>query len=278
MKRWLNATLAVAMLGAAACSARCEKQSPCAASGSASPVIDRILQSGQLRVGMSGDQPPLNATAKDGKLIGFDVDLANTLAGAMGVQATLVRMQFSKLLPALEAGELDMVISSLTMTPERNLHVAFAGPYLITGMSVLAKKSTINKLNELEEIDASKLSFAALRGSTAEKFAEQVTPKAKLVTVDTLDEGVALVRKGKVDALLADHPYCKFAVREYENDDFATLDTPFTFEPLGIALPANDPLLVNWTDNTLEGLEGSGIMLDTMYHWFREDAWAGKLH
>ena len=76
--------------------------------------------------------------------------------------------------------------------------------------------------------------------------------------VDTLDDGVEMVRKGKVDALLADHPFCMVSVYRYRDDDLATLDTPFTFEPLGIALPPNDPLLVNWTQNALADLDDSG--------------------
>ena len=54
------------------------------------PVLERIVQSGELRVGLSGDQPPFNATDRDGHLIGLEVDLANLLAGALRVEAKLV--------------------------------------------------------------------------------------------------------------------------------------------------------------------------------------------
>jgi polar amino acid transport system substrate-binding protein len=244
---------------------------------SASPVIDRILQRGELRVGTSGTQPPLSATTKDGKVIGFDIDLAQRLAKAMNVRLTTIPMQFSELLPSLERGDVDMVLSGLTMTPERNLHVAFVGPYLVSGMSILTKEKTMAKLRKAEEIDTPKVTVAALRGSTAETFAHETVPRAKLVLVDTLDEGVEQVRKGKVDALLADHPFCRVAVYRYRNDHFETLASPFTFEPLGIALPPSDPLLINWTQNTLADLDDSGAILDTMYTWFENDSWVKQL-
>jgi ABC-type amino acid transport substrate-binding protein len=87
---------------------------PCPARPSASspsPVIDRIVQSGELRVGTSGTQPPLSATAKDGSLMGFDIEIANAMAKAMGVKLTLVPMDFADLLSAVQKGDVDMVLS-----------------------------------------------------------------------------------------------------------------------------------------------------------------------
>ena len=282
MNRWLNAALSVALLAAAGC-ASVEHQpvapapAPPPTPVSASPVIDRILQRGELRVGTSGNQPPLTATTKSGTIIGFDADIAAALAKDMGVKLTLVPIQFSELLSKLEGGEVDMVLSGLTMTPQRNLHVAFVGPYLVSGMSILTKEKTLAHLRRAEELDTPKLTLAALRGSTAEKFAQDTVPKAKLVLVNTLDDGVALVRKGKVDGLLADHPFCVVTVYRYKNDHLETLETPFTFEPLGIALPPNDPLLMNWAQNALADLDDSGVLLDTMYKWFEEEAWVDQL-
>jgi polar amino acid transport system substrate-binding protein len=244
--------------------------------GSPSPVLDRIVERGQLRVGTSGNQPPLTATAKDGSLMGFDIELANAMANAMGVKLTLVPMDFHDLLPAVQRGDVDMVLSGLTMTPQRNMQVAFVGPYLVSGMSLLTKSKTMSKLRRAEEMDTPAVRVAALRGSTAEKFALDHLPKAPMTLVDRLDEGVALVREGQVDALLADHPFCLVSVYRYR-DELATLDTPFTFEPLGIALPPNDPLLVNWTQNELADLDDSGTIYDMMYSWFEEDDWVSRL-
>ena len=171
-----------------------------------------------------------------------------------------------------------MVLSGLTMTPQRNMQVAFVGPYLVSGMSMLTKSKTMAQAAQGGgDRYRRTCSVAALRGSTAEKFAEDEHAEgAKLMLVDTLDEGVEMVREGKVDALLADHPFCMVSVYRYR-DDLATLDTPFTFEPLGIALPPNDPLLINWTQNALADLDDSGAIFDMMYAWFEEDDWVERL-
>ena len=272
MKRW---SLLLGLLACAAL-AGCAAMSGSSTASSPSPVMDRIIKNGELRVGTSGTQPPLSATAKDGSLMGFDIEIANQMAKAMGVKLTLVPMDFADLLPAVQSGKVDMVLSGLTMTPQRNMKVAFVGPYLVSGMSLLTKSKTMAKLRKAEEINTANVKVAALRGSTAEKFAQSTMPKAQMTLVDTLDDGVALVREGKVDALLADHPFCLVSVYRYR-DELATLDTPFTFEPLGIALPPNDPLLVNWTQNELADLDDSGTIYDMMYSWFEEDDWVKRL-
>ena len=92
------------------------------------PVLSRIVKAGEFRVGVSGNQPPFVVKSKSGELIGYEIDVANLLANAMNVELTLVEKTFAELLPALEAGEVDAVMSGMTMTPERNLRVAFVGP------------------------------------------------------------------------------------------------------------------------------------------------------
>lgn len=280
MMHGFRTALVAALLLSAGCSTAppaAPSPPPTAAPVSAAPVIDRIVQSGELRVGTSGNQPPLTATTKDGAIIGFDIDLASAFAKAMGVKLTLVPIQFPDLLPALMRGEVDMVVSGLTITPQRNLQVAFVGPYLLSGMSILTKERTRARLRRVDDIDTPKVTLAALRASTAVRFAEETVPRAKLVQTDTLDEGVELVRRGKVDALLADHPFCMVTVYRYPHDRFETLDTPFTDEPLGIALPPNDPLLINWTQNTLADLDDSGALFETMSNWFEDDSWVARL-
>jgi polar amino acid transport system substrate-binding protein len=98
------------------------------ASASTSPVIDRILQRGELVVGMAGNMPPMNMTTKEGELIGYEVDLARNMAAAMGVGTKIEVMRFAELLPALQSGKIDLILSNMTITPGRNLKVAFVGP------------------------------------------------------------------------------------------------------------------------------------------------------
>ena len=104
-------------------------QAPINHAGSAKPAaLDRIVGNGKLVMGTSGDMPPMSMTTKDKKVIGYDIDLGKLIADAMGVTLEVKRMSFAELLPALKSGEIDIIISGMTITPRRNLDVAFAGP------------------------------------------------------------------------------------------------------------------------------------------------------
>ena len=172
------------------------------------PVLSRIVESGTFRVGMSGDQPPFTVVSKDGNLIGYEVDLANLLADAMGVKVEFVQKPFGELLGALEKGEIDAIMSGMTMTPKRNLKAAFVGPYIVSGKSILTKSATLAALEDAEEIDRSTINIVALKGSTSEKFVQNVLAKTTFIPVDDYDAGVQMVIDGKADALVADFPIC----------------------------------------------------------------------
>lgn len=243
----------------------------------AGQTLDRILQRKELIVGTSGTQPPLTVKTKNGKLIGLDIDLCKLMAEAMGVKLKLVERPFHQLLPSIEAGMVDMIVSGMTMTPKRNLHVAFAGPYYVSGKGVLTKTNIAMKLQDAKSMNQENFKVAALKGSTSQLFVKGVAPKAKFIATKTLEEAVDLLLNDKVDALVADLPFCAVNEFRYRDKGLAAGGAPFTYEPLGIALPPGDPLLSNWVDNFLKMLKGSGGMKVLKKQWFNPGPWISEL-
>lgn len=244
---------------------------------SASPVLDSIRGKDELVVGTAGNMPPFNMTTKEGKQIGFDMDLARYIAKAMDVKLRIETMPFSNLLPALREKKVDMIISGMTITPKRNLDVAFVGPYFISGKGFLTKTETIASAEDPSEVDSSDTKVAALKGSTSQMFVEKFMPKAKLVTTLDYDEAIDMVIKDKVHALVADYPICIVAIFRYPDKGLRSVITPFTYEPLGIAVSNNDPHLVNWLKNFLSTLKGSGELKRLQNRWFEDGSWVKQL-
>jgi polar amino acid transport system substrate-binding protein len=242
-----------------------------------SPVLSRIVESGTFRVGMSGTQPPFTVVSKSGVLIGYEVDLANLLANAMGVKVEFVQKPFGELLSALEKGEIDAIMSGMTMTPKRNLKAAFVGPYIVSGKSILTKSSTLAALKDAEDIDSSSITIAALKGSTSERFVRRVLEKTTYVGVDDYDAGVQMVIAGKADALVADYPICALSQMRFPDAGLATLSEPMTIEPIGIALAPGDSLLVNMVTNYLGTLQGLGLLDALEEKWFEDGSWLIQL-
>jgi polar amino acid transport system substrate-binding protein len=244
---------------------------------SISPVLDRILDKGELVVGTAGSMPPLNMTTKDGEIIGLEPDIAQLMASAMGVKLRFEIMPFSELLQSLEDGKIDMILSGMTITSKRNLKVAFVGPYLKSGKAFLTKMKTIAEADDTTEINNPDVKLVALKGSTSQLFIQTVFFNATLVTAKDYDEAVDMVIRDEVDALVADYPICVISVVRYPEEGLMSIFTPLTYEPLGIAVPLNDPHLVNWTGNFLKSLEGSGALEKLKKNWFENPSWLKKL-
>lgn len=255
----------------------CASSSGITTLSSPSPVLDRIQKRDVLVVGTVGDMPPFNMTSKDGKIIGYEADLARYLADSLGVELEFKTMQFSELLPALEAGKVDMVMSSVTMTTKRNAKYAFVGPYYISGKGILTNLATLANTQAPGEIDKSDFKIAALEGSTSQEFVEEVLSKTTLVKAKSYDEAVDLVLKGEVTAMLADHPICVVSVLRHPDSELFTIVSPFTYEPIGVVLPAIDPLFVNLTENYLNTLEGAGALDNLRDYWFSKGDWWDKV-
>ena len=242
----------------------------------AGKAMDSILNKGQLVVGITGTQPPLNVTNKDGKIIGYDADIARLIAMNLGVEVKFTTMPFAELLPALTAGKVDMVLSSMTMTLERNRKVAFVGPYYVSGKGVITKTQTIGALQQAEGLNNPEFKVAALNNSTSQTFVEQAAPKAQLVPTKSYDEAIDMLLQDKVNAVVADYPFCAFSAFRHQDKGLISGQSKLTVEPLGIAIP-EDALLINWLNNFVNMFEVSGQMKKLTQKWFQDGAWIKDL-
>jgi polar amino acid transport system substrate-binding protein len=243
---------------------------------SPAPVLDRIEKRGEINIGTAGSMPPLNMTTKDGRIIGMEADLARYIADSMGVTLNLQAMPFKDLIPAVESGKLDMVLSGVTITAKRNRRVAFVGPYFISGKGVLTSRATLAAIQDPNDIDKKEFRITALEGSTSEQFVKTILSKAQYRSSEDYDAGVKMVLEGKVDAMVADHPICLVSVARYPEQLF-TIVSPFTYEPIGVVLPANDPLYINLVQNFFNTLEDSGALENLRESWFRKGDWWDKV-
>jgi ABC-type amino acid transport substrate-binding protein len=243
----------------------------------AGDTLQRVVDFKVLKVGMSGNQPPMTMANREGGLMGFDVDLAKALADAMKVKLEIVPMPFGKLMEALEKDEIDMILSGLAITPERTEMVSFVGPYMMSGKSILTKDSVLAKMSGSKEFNRKDLKLLALSNSTSASFVKTVAPEAQLIEVASYDEGVAMIIDGKADALVADMPVCVLSVARYPEAGLTTLERPLTVEPVGIAVSKDDPQFFNLVDNYLRAYEKTGILGKIREKWFENTSWIAAL-
>lgn len=98
-----------------------------------------IAQAPKLRIGVEGNYPPFSMIAPDGKLGGFDIDIANALCAEMKAECVFVQQEFDGMIPALNARKFDMIVASMTITEARKKSVNFSDPYYDVPSRFVAK-------------------------------------------------------------------------------------------------------------------------------------------
>jgi polar amino acid transport system substrate-binding protein len=155
-----------------------------------------------LRVGMDLSYPPFETIGPDGQPSGISVDLARALSAHLGRTLVVENIPFTGLIPALKSGKIDLIISSMTATPERAKSVAFSDPYLTTGLALLVPEA--GPARSLADIDQPGQTIVVRQGTTGEVFARANVRQAKILTLEKENACVLEVAQGKADAFIYD--------------------------------------------------------------------------
>lgn len=266
------ACLALGLLVAAAPAVAQEARQGLAAAS----VIETIKQRGRLIVGLA-TFVPWAMLDKDGKLIGFEVDVATRLAADMGVGLELVNTPWDGIIPALLAGKFDMIISGMSVTAQRNLTVNFTEPYAYSGLRVVANRKLEGKITGLADLDSPTITLALRRGATPVTYAQQALPRARILQLD--DEGAQLQElvSGRADAIIASEPLPSTAVADYPDQLFIPFDDLLNVSAEAIALRKGDPDALNFLNNWIAANWRNNFLQERNDHWFRTQAWLDQV-
>lgn len=240
-------------------------------------TLNKIIDRGTLRVGLEAGYMPFEMRDKRGRIIGFDVDIAKQMARAMGVELEIVNTAWDGIIPALLTDKFDLLMSGMTITPQRNLQVNFADPYLVIGQSVIIHEKHAGTITGYRDLNDPKYTVVSKLGTTGEITARRYLPRAKILTFETESEAALEVRNNRADAFVYDFPYNTVYIAQ-NPDNLVHLDEPFTYEPLGWAIRKGDPDFLNWLNNFLRQIKGDGTY-DALYQrWFKSDRWLEQVN
>jgi polar amino acid transport system substrate-binding protein len=239
-------------------------------------TIENALKRGVLRVGMS-TFVPWAMKDKTGKLIGFEIDVANRLAQDTGVEIEFVPTKWAGIIPALLTGKFDVIIGGMGILPQRNLKVNFTIPYDYSGMSIVAHKQLAAGFKRLEEFNRPEVKIAARLGSTAEMAVRKYMPQARLQLFDDESQVIQELRSGRVHAMVASAPLPTFLALENPEVLFLPLQETFTKEPIGFAVRKGDVDTLNYFNNWIRVVEAEGWLKERKQYWFNTKEWEKQL-
>lgn len=208
-----------------------------------------------LVVGMDLSYPPFEMIDARGKPSGVSVDLARSLAAELGRPVRIENIPFTGLIPSLLTGKIDVVISSMTDTPERRKSVAFSDPYLTIGLAVLAGKKS--GLTTAADLDRPGRTVAVRQGTTAQVWAKEHLKQARVLVLDKESSAVLEVIQGKADGFLYDQMSVWKNHQEHPLETVALLE-PIRTESWAVALRPDDTVGLTQVNAFLKSFRSSG--------------------
>ncbi len=217
---------------------------------------------GKLRIGVEGAYPPFSSIAPDGKVVGFDIDIANALCAEMKAQCTLVQQDFDGMIPALQAHKFDLIVASMSKTPEREKVVDFSDKYYKTPNRLIAKAGVT--------IDGSPESFkgkkiGVQRSTINDRFATAKFTGATIQRYTKQDEVFLDLAAGRIDATLIDSTAGSFgflktpAGKGFAFTGPAYTDPDYFGTGVGIAMRKGEAGLRDRVNAAIKAIRANGV-------------------
>lgn len=229
MRRWMAAVLAAAMVSgafgpAAVLAAETEGEAfDYASLTDGEDQLGRILEAGKISIAMEGTWEPWTYHDEDDKLVGYDVEVGQAIADALGVEAEFVEGKWDGLFAGLDAGRYDMVINGVDVTEERSEKYDFSDPYVYihTAIIVAQDNDSIKSFEDLKGVSTAN-TISSYYAILAEEYG------AKVTGVDDLNQTIELLLQGRIEATLnaevtysdymREHPDAKIKIAALSDD------------------------------------------------------------
>lgn len=218
-----------------------------------------------LVMGTSADFPPFEFVDEEGNIVGFDIDIARYIADKYGYELVIKDIAFEGLIPALQAGEIDMIVAAMTITPEREEVVDFSIPYYNASQGILIRADSPD-ITSIEDLYGKTIGVQA--GTTGEAWAEEnLGENCTIIAYQRIYDAVTALRAGYIDALILDEPVANYYDKAAEDIKKASyvIDTG---ERYGIAVREGDTELLEKINAALEELIHSEYYDTLIATWF----------
>lgn len=229
---------------------------------SADTTMGKIQEAGEITLGVKYDVPPFGFNnPESGEVEGFDVDLGKYIAARLGVEPVFREANSDNRIPLLVDGTIDLILSTMTITQERDLEIDYSEPYYVANGDVLVPEGS--DIASLEDLAGNTVCTAI--GSTYQTTIKEEVPDADLKLVDGYSECLELIQTGAVDAVSTDNVILTGMV--IQDDTLQLLDLDYTEEPYGVGIPDGDTEMKEFVDESVAQFIEDGTWQETYDKW-----------
>jgi len=222
------------------------------------PIASAAQDTGKkVVVGLSADFAPYefrkNINGKD-EIVGSDIEIAKRVAADMGAELQIQDIAFDSLLPALDSGRIDMIISGMTPTDERRQNVDFSDTYYISRQVIVTRAEDKTKYKTMNSLKGA--AIGVQRGSIQQDIAEGIQG-AKLSPVDKVSDIMLQLESNRVDAAVMEGPVAEGQVLNHPDLAITDIQIPDSDTPMAIAVQKGNTELLGQINKTLAELKAN---------------------
>ena len=188
-----------------------------------------------LRVGIAPNSPPI--IYKEGSnFVGLEADLARALGARLNRPVRFVTLEWDNLIPALQHGDIDIIMSGMSITPARDMRVAFVSPYMRIGQIAVFNNRDVRRYVNRVGIQMSNDRVGVETGTTADLYLQQAMPNAKRFSYSSSRDAIHALLDRKVGMVICDAPTAIWLASEKESHSLTVLPQLLTTEEIAWAV------------------------------------------
>jgi cyclohexadienyl dehydratase len=230
--------------------------------------LDAVQKSGALRVCTPGDYKPFSLAKADGTYEGLDVDLAQSMARALGVEARFVKTSWPKLMDDF-VDKCDIAVGGISVTLDRQKRAFFTEPYMVNGKAPITRCENVKKFQTIADIDKPGVTVIENPGGSNERFARANLKQAKIVIFNDNTTIFDEILKGNADVMISESVEVKVQEKLRPGLCAVNPDKPLQYGEMGYLLPRGDVVFKAWVDQFLHLARASGEYDRTLAGWIR---------
>jgi cyclohexadienyl dehydratase len=222
-------------------------------------TLTKVLQSGKLRVGTTGDWNPMSMKdpASD-SYAGFDVDVMTELAKDLGVEIVFVPTEWKTLVPGIVADKYD-ISTSASITTQRIRSVGFTESYYTLGTVPLTQKKNADRFTSWEDINQEGVTVAVTLGTSQEQQVKALFPKATVRTIEAPARDFQEVLAGRADVSVTSNVEASKLVEAHDVLTIVPVEEPAAPADIAFLVAQNDQVWLNYLNHWIRIKENEGF-------------------
>jgi ABC-type amino acid transport substrate-binding protein len=220
---------------------------------------------GELKVGISADNSPM-IFQQEGRFVGIEADNAKAVGGILGQEIKFVNMPFNKLIPALQSGQIDVIMSAMTVTSQRSEQVLFTTPYVDVGQMAITTTEKVGRFANTWALRRDGVRVGVEPGTTGAQYVESELKHAQVKNYENSAAAFAALRHNEIDVYIHDAP-TSWQLATSNNNDLISLYKPLTKEQLAWAVRKDDAHLAELLNKALQSMKSNGTLRYILNRW-----------